>query len=486
MNRAEQTGFALLILAGVVTVLVHPFPPTNDASSHLATAVAFRGVLQGDPTVTAFYAFDAAPLPYWLPTWLMQPLLVVFEPLLAWRVLMAAYVVVLPLSYLWLLRTAVPENAPLALLGAVSVFNWAYWLGEASFLLGLPLVFAGYALYLGLDPLRSRRLVAFVACAVATYLSHVFAVCALLGTIGMHTLLRRGRITRGQWAAAAVAGATFFAAVYFIVGSHGTDANHGELVFDFATWRLGALTRFPIGIVFASALPSVVLVAFLVVVMGRRGQPRWDLVAPGIALCALAYFGPSGIREPTGFEDIGQRFTLWGLLLILAGLAVPERPRERAVMALVLVSFGAASIAATWRDHAVYQAPAGRIAAMLPDGARLLPLQDLPTPPAPHTLQERLHRFGNHVVTLRNGYGPHVFARAGQQPMRHTRWPDYRRVRNLHVTSEEWAFYDHVLLQTDADPAAPRVPGLKTRAEHVKSTDGFQLWRIRRDRTPSE
>lgn len=484
MNRAERIGLAILVTAGVVTVLAHPFPPVNDASSHLATAVALRGVLQGDPAVTAYYAFDATPLPYWLPTLLMQPLLALFEPLLAWRLLMAAYVVALPLSYLWLLRVAVPANTPLALLGALCVFNWAYWLGEASFLLGIPLVFAGYALHLRLQSVRSRRFAGFAVCAALAYLSHVFAVCALLGVIGVHGLLRRGRLTRGQWAAGAVVGATFLAAVYLIVGSHGTDANHGELVFDLAAWRLGAIARFPLGVVFASAMPSVLLVMLLVVALGRGRQIRLDLVAPGLALCALAYVGPAGIQEPTGFEDIGQRFTLWGLLFTLGGLAVPSRARERAALLVVLMAFGAASTFEAWRDHARYQPPAERLAALIPPGARLLPLQDLPASPAAHSLAERLHRFGNHVVTLRGGYGPHVFARAGQQPMRHTRWPDYRRVRDLHVTSDEWAFYDHVLLQTDTDPAAPGVPGLKAHAEHVGSTDGFQLWRIKRARTP--
>ena len=203
MTRSEHIGLALLVLASAITVLAHPFPPTNDASSHLATAVAFRGVLLDDPAVTAWYAFDATPLPYWLPTLLMQPLLALFEPLLAWRILMVAYLVALPLSWSFLLRTAAPQSAPLALLGALCAFNWAYWLGEAAFLLGLPLTLVSYALYLGLERTRSRRFVVFLLAALATYLSHVFALAALFGAVGLHLLLRRGGAARAQWVAAA-------------------------------------------------------------------------------------------------------------------------------------------------------------------------------------------------------------------------------------------------------------------------------------------
>jgi len=474
VTRSEHIGLALLVLASAITVLAHPFPPTNDASSHLATAVAFRGVLLDDPAVTAWYAFDATPLPYWLPTLLMQPLLALFEPLLAWRILMVAYLVALPLSWSFLLRTAAPQSAPLALLGALCAFNWAYWLGEAAFLLGLPLTLVSYALYLGLERTRSRRFVVFLLAALATYLSHVFALAALFGAVGLHLLLRRGGAARAQWVAAALLALAASVAVYLVMGSHGTDANHGELVFAFDAWRAGAVVRFPLGMSFASPLPAVALVLFVAALPGRRPL-CWPLLAPGLALCALAYAGPSGIQEPTGFEDIGQRFTLWGLLLTLGGLGAPSAPRRRAALLAVFLLYGAASIVGAWREHAAYQGPAERLAAMLPQGSKLLPLQAGPPPP-PASRAERLHRFGNHVVTLRRGYGPHLFARAGQQPMRHLRWPDYRRVRDLRITTDEWAFYDHVLVQTETED--PRVPGLEARAERIASTDGFQLWQL--------
>ena len=514
MRRAATLLFWLLVAANVVTVLVHPFPPTNDASSHLATAVAFQGVLLGDPALTAWYAFDATPLPYWLPTLLLQPLLALFEPLLAWRLLMVAYVVALPLSWAWLLRVATEANVDavnmgpnadvdavdmgpnadvdavdigassrlLAPLGALAVFNWAYWLGEASFILGMPLVFASYGLYLGLEASGGRRRLAlFVGFAVATYLAHVFALCALVGVVAVHIGLRwlgRGApVNRAQWAAAAVVGGLFLAAVYLVLGSHGTGANRGEWLFTLETWRFGAVLRFPLGMAFSSVLPAALVVS-VVVAVAARGPVTLDLLVPGLALCVLACLGPLGVQEPTGFEDIAQRFTLWGLLLTLGGLAVSEQRWRQAALLVAVGVYGAVVVPLDFQRHRAFQAPAQTLAALLPAGSKLLPLQARAIPEHA-TLDEAAHRFGNHVVTLRHGYSPHLFARAGQQPLNHRLWPDYRRLRALEVSDAEWAFYDHVLVQSDADP--PPVPGLVERADRVGAAHGFTLWRVRRE-----
>ena len=88
------------------------------------------------------------PLPYWAVALLMVPLQAVLPPLLAFRALVALYVVLLPLSFLVLARAARPpsspagatDNRPLAAVVALMAMNWAYFLGEANFFLGQPLV----------------------------------------------------------------------------------------------------------------------------------------------------------------------------------------------------------------------------------------------------------------------------------------------------------------------------------------------------------
>ncbi len=454
MTRAEWAAMVGLVGIAAVVVLVHPFPPCNDGSSHLATAWIFRELLRGNEVVAGWYAFDAVPLPYWSATLLLQPLLALVEPLLAWRMLMVLYAVALPLSYLYLLRVAVPENQHLAPIAALCVFNWSFWFGEAPFLIGLPLAILGFALWL-----RAERLgwhfAAFAGVAVLVYLSHVFALCALCGAVGLRVLQLRFRMPTAQWAGLGLLGVLFLGAVWLVFGAHGTGANNGEVVFDWSLWRLRAIWSFPIG--------------------GDTAGTLWPSTA-FVGLVGLAWLGPAGVQEPGGgYENIGQRFTLWALLLGVGGLSFPEgRPRQALLAAVV--ALGAVTSYEAWRQHEAYQGPAERVVAMLPVGAKLLALQDLDQDH--FGVAEHLHRIANHVVTLRGGYSGLVFAKAGQQPLRHLRAPDYRAVNDLKVTEAEWAFFDHVLLQSDADP--PRISGLVERAERISATDGFSLWRIRR------
>jgi hypothetical protein len=103
---AERAVLLGLVAGMVALVLGHRYLPMNDAPSHTANAVIAADLWRGDPFFAEHYELQAIPLPYWAVALSLAPLQALLTPLLAFRLLVALYVVLLPLAFLALLRAA--------------------------------------------------------------------------------------------------------------------------------------------------------------------------------------------------------------------------------------------------------------------------------------------------------------------------------------------------------------------------------------------
>lgn len=514
-ERALLFGSLAIMLA---LVLWHRYLPMNDTSSHIANAVIARGLQQGDPFFAAHYQMQAVPLPYWMAALLQLAGQRLLAPLVAYRLVVAGYLILLPLAFLSLCRAATDDGeadasaAPYAAVAALCGFNWAYHLGEINFILGQPFLLLAFAAFLrlGRPGAAPRTLVAFVALAVAVYLCHIYALSALLACLGCALLLRlcgaRGageaRLPRLQVLALAVAVGLFALAAYLVFLQHGTSANRGAPGFELSPRKAAHLLIDPFDSpTLGGPARGVVLVLVLVLLLAPVASSLWSLwqrragltllqrlaslgalpvLVPGAALWLLAYAGPAHILGADGSikeAEICTRFTLSGALLLLAGLRLP--PRLRAGLLLAMALLCVVKLRDAVYIHGAYdqrmRAVSAELLARVPERSRLLPLMDLKDASMVDYLY---HRVGNYVVVERHGYSPHVFAVLGQHALRHRRGGDYRQVDDLVVTQDDWAFYDYVLIQTEA--LGPAVPGLRARAELVHRAAGFALYRVRR------
>ena len=206
----------------------------------------------------------------------------------------------------------------------------------------------------------------------------------------------------------------------------------------------------------------------------RGGSLAPAMLVPAVAFFVLAYPGPAGIEEGMGFEDIGMRFTLSALLFALGAVRLTPRPAVQWPLALTVAVLGGLVLTDTWRVHHAYQAEMRAVSGLLarvPRHARLLPLLDIEEPTRGEYL---LHRAGNWATVERDAYSPHVFARTGQQPLRHRYFGDYRPVERP-LGADEWAFYDLILLQ-----ARDALPDWTARAVLVARAGQFRLYRAGR------
>ncbi len=476
-GRARTLTIAV-VAALSAAILLHPFPPQNDASSHGATAWVLERLLAGDAFVAEHYRFDATPLPYWLPTLLGAPLVAAVGPLLAYRLLC---VLVLALTALAAWRLSPLESRVLAPLGALAGASWAFWRGEIAFMLGVPLALLAFDALLRAPRMRSRPFALFVSLALATYLSHLFALATLAALVGVVWLRRiarglpRGAFDAGLGLSASLVGV----AAWFVLLGHGSDANQGRLVFDPSLARLVQLVTWPLDLPGQGPWPALgvaALVAGGFTLSWRTPAP--ERLLPAAALALMAWLGPAGLEEPMGYEDIGERFTLGAFLVGLGAFRLPMEGRTRGALLAAVLLFAGWRVHGVWQVHADYQPRAERIAGLLeavPEESRLLPLLDVEVEDRQTWLY---HRFGNWALPLRRAYSPHLFARTGQQPLKHRHRAEYRPVAQLELSEEEWASFDHLLIQSDR--AEPRVPGLGERAERVGEAEGFSLWRVRR------
>jgi hypothetical protein len=498
---------SVIVLASVLIVVTARYPAMHDASSHIATAVIADELLSGDSFYSAHYSFEAAPIPYWATTLLMLPLLQLGSPVAAFKFLLGVYCIALPLAYLWLLRTTSPTNTPLFVVGVLTIFNVTYWFGEINTLLGFPVVLAAFALFSRLDELHSWRFLAFSFLAALAYACHIFSVICLLTAIGglivahvlslVRSTMGTPRLNRTQWLAAGWVCILVVAAMWFVLFAHSTGANWGEIVFIWNVRRFAALAILPFETISFRSVEwvAVLLVCLLALFMipdsrGRRttdssflrSRVNHTLFWPALSLLLLAYLGPAGVAEEYGFEDIGQRFPMMAMLLALGAVRIYPSQRWRVLLLTVVVMFAGIKLYDSWLVHrrhdeaaaAVYES----VLATIPLHSRVLPIFDMDEPE--ERMDYFLHRIANYVVVRRSSYNPHIFARTGQQPLRHVDWGNYRPIQWRQVSEEEWGYYDYLV--TQSEHPIPRVPGLTKHTQEIDSSGRFRLYRILRSR----
>ncbi|HET9885891.1 MAG TPA: hypothetical protein VFR10_00150, partial [bacterium] len=309
------------------------------------------------------------------------------------------------------------------------------------------------------------------------------------------------RPPRVQIVALAVLGLLLALAIYYTFAHHGTSANRGSLLFDFNPKRWGNLFEEPLTSPTISSLPAFLLAlsigALWISSFSRQGtllervrariHPAFLLV--GVAFALLYLYGPVGIVEEHGRreEDISPRYVFVAFIFLLLGTKLVIGRRRRQLFLLLVLLMAAFKLSDARGIHRrvgrVYQEIETNILSKIPEGSRVLPLNDYRPPFSRKHVYFFLYA-GNYVVVDRHGYSPNVFARAGQQPLRHVFGGEHRSIYNRTITTDEWNFYDYVLVQTNREH--PPIDGLGVHAKEIAHTkevspgSGFRLYRIER------
>lgn len=422
-------GFAVLLVAAALPVLIVTLPPVFDYPNHLARIYVLihqpeSGVLQ------RFYEIRWRPLPN-LAMDLVVPVLARVMPL-AWagKVFLVASFVLLAGGAALLHRAATGRWSPWPLFAFLFLYSRVFLWGFLNYLFGVGLAYVALAAWIALrgkNPLFRLGLSAVFA--LALFFAHLMA-CAVYGVLVAGYELGQIWYERPQrWHAAArrlaLAGLPFLPplAILLLAGelggagavSYGRPVRKLDLLFSvFDNYD----RAFDIGC-------FAILVALAAFAYARRYLVLAPPLRGPLALLTLAYLlAPTQIITASAVD---HRLPLAIAVLLAAATTTPSlRPQAARVIVLAgLVLFLARMtvIGATWQhSEAVY----GRLAAILrqiPEGARLAvayPPEAIASEAIPKT----------HVPTLaiieRDAFVPTLFAYPSQQPVLFR--PEYREL----------------------------------------------------------
>ncbi len=342
-------GLALgaAVAAELLLVFLPRYFVTVDGPFHLGVAALLRDILQGHGALALhYYGWHVFPVPNLLPDLALTGLMLVFDPALSEKLLIAGYIVGLPLALLYAIRAVSPQIW-LAFVALPLTFSFAFNYGFYNFSYStiLFLVVAGYALRHRRE-LTGRQALTLAGLLVVTYFTHivgfleallfVFLVLAFdLSTAGSGEAEERAAIQRRRIVALALLAPSALLAAWFFLGTK-SDVPAGYAIQPRVRLEFFALT---LGVTSYSRFEALwmllvaAMIAVLVVTVVRlRERP---LLRPRASDAPLVFtligsvavvFAP--FQVVSGGSFIYQRlalFPIYGIILWIAAYRVPRR-----------------------------------------------------------------------------------------------------------------------------------------------------------------
>jgi putative flippase GtrA len=363
--------FAILLVVHVLPIWLVRWVPTQDGPLHVENVLA---LLRRDasPLLQQHYLANWGPQPNWLTQVLLIPLLQVFSPRVAEKVVLTGYTLLLPLAF----RTVLPRGrrgwwAALAVFPFVHSFP--YHMGFWNFCWGLGLAFLGIGWWV-----RARGrfgplgLAGLAALGGALYLAHAVAFGAAVGVVvvlwltraalalsrarrapARRALVLRGHLLRGAAFAAAMAPGLALLASWTLAHRDRAEARipFFELLAKFgAGYALVGIDRRE---VLLAAGVSAVLAFSLFLLVGQRllrppEEPRFApadgwLAAAG--LFAVLYFAvPDVVAAGAHISDRNALVAFLCLVAWLSARAAPLRLVRGTSVALACLAVAALAV----------------------------------------------------------------------------------------------------------------------------------------------
>jgi hypothetical protein len=374
-ERTRETWlFAALIVLHLLPIWMLPAAPTQDGPAHLAMAHALRQIDQPDGAYLREYLqHNQEAIPNWFIFFLLADVLRPFSLPVAEKILLSAYVILLPLAARYALRSVRPGAGFLAFLIFPFVYNYLLNMGFYNFCFSLAAFFFALGLWLKhrgqLNPLRTLGLALLV---LWTYFCHPVTLGVLVGTLltlaGWRALLRR-RLTGLVWTAASCVPAVVLLLTFL---SH----RMGGRVSDMTLWAkvrqlvsLYSLVSIDSRMLYLSLVLSILLALLTATTLVRRGQRRQLLPGDGLLVATVllvgVYFVAPNEMGQGGF--VTHRLNLFPFLVLILWLgtfsyAAPIKAALRSAAMALALGFLAATLA-LWAGLDAYM---GEILTMAP------------------------------------------------------------------------------------------------------------------------
>lgn len=189
--RLEWLLLGIVIAAQLLPLVLLPYVPTQDGPSHQALAYALRiyDRPEGAP-LRQYLERNSEALPNWFVFFLQSKVLAFVSVAAAEKILIAAYVVLLPLGLHYALRAVDRDAGFLAALGLPVTYNFLFGMGFLNFCWSLAAFLWAFGFYLRRrDRFRARDVAPMALLAAWVYFCHPLALVMLLIAVGTVSVL---------------------------------------------------------------------------------------------------------------------------------------------------------------------------------------------------------------------------------------------------------------------------------------------------------
>lgn len=190
LSRWENLLFVLLIVVHLIPLWVFPYFPSQDGPAHIYNASVLREYHVLDHSIfREYYLLNQKLSPNWFSHLIMAGLMYIVPPLVAEKILVSGYVILLPLSMRYALRVIRPDAGVFAFLAFPFIYNYTLHKGFYNFSYSQPMFFfvVGYWLKYQ-NRFTLRRILTLSLLSLLLYFCHLFSLVTAYIMIAVLTI----------------------------------------------------------------------------------------------------------------------------------------------------------------------------------------------------------------------------------------------------------------------------------------------------------
>lgn len=190
LSERENLFFVLLIVIHLLPIWFFKYFPSQDGPIHIETASVLREYHFPDrPLFRQYYSLNTHLVPNWFSQIVLVGLMHIVPPLVAEKILLSGYIILLPISMRYSLQAIRPDSGFLALLAFPFIYNFLFHLGFYNFCYSLAMFFfvIGYWLKYQ-NRFKPHNIGTLTFLSLLLYFCHIFSLVTVYIAIAILTV----------------------------------------------------------------------------------------------------------------------------------------------------------------------------------------------------------------------------------------------------------------------------------------------------------
>ena len=233
-------AFWFMILLYVLPIWVFKYFPSQDGPCHIYNSFILKHYSDPEYVFSKFYDVRRFPVPNWASHASMVLLMYIVPPLVAEKILLTGYVVLMAVSMLYLLNAVENRRTPLVFAGFPFIYNFLFLMGFYNFSLGVAMLMlaVGYW-WKHSEKFGVKNIVVFTLFLIVLYFCHPVPLVLALFSIGIVAI--SGLVTNfTRWKQALLTLACMLPSIGLLICYIGTS----DMARNPGTWTLSRLWEY--------------------------------------------------------------------------------------------------------------------------------------------------------------------------------------------------------------------------------------------------